>query len=222
MSNSRMIGFALLAVILIAGGFAAGYLLMGRMSPPSAPPPPAAAVAATTKVPATTAAYIGPHLVIKKAVYGDLPNGLSADVTAKVAALVAHEALTVAASNDNFGDPVVGIDKKLRVDYALDGVAQSRIVAEGATLTIKAWPVRLVIKQAVYGDLPDGTSADVTAKVAAKIDNDTLTIGASNDNFGDPAENIVKKLRVDYTFDGKAKSKTVGEGEELTISLNGD
>jgi hypothetical protein len=81
---------------------------------------------------------------------------------------------------------------------------------------------KLVVTQATYGDLPDGAKTDVTGKVADKVNDDSLSIDASNDNFGDPADGIVKKLTVDYTFDGKEKSKSVNEGETLTISDKGE
>ena len=106
----------------------------------------------------------------------------------------------------------------------MTGGELSRTATEGETLKIALpdWPVRLVIRKAVYGDLPDGQKADVTEKVAAAADTGTLSIAASNDNFGDPASGIVKKLRVDYTFDGKDMNKTAGEGETLTISTSGE
>ncbi|MCY2950598.1 MAG: DUF3395 domain-containing protein, partial [Planctomycetota bacterium] len=78
------------------------------------------------------------------------------------------------------------------------------------------------IKKAVYGDLPDGAKTDVTEKVAAMVKDGELSVEATNDNFGDPAEGIEKTLRVDYTFDGKEKSKTVNENETLTISAKGE
>jgi len=78
------------------------------------------------------------RLVIVKAVYGELPDGNKADVTAKIAALVTDDALAVAASNDLFGDPAVGHDKQLRVEYALDGVKKSKTVEENEMLTISA------------------------------------------------------------------------------------
>jgi len=175
---------------------------------------------------AEAAAPSPPKLVIVKAVYGDLPDGDSTDVTQKVAAMVKDNALSVDATNDNFGDPAENIVKKLRVDYTIDGVAQSKTVDEDATLTISAGdkpPVgKLVIVKAVYGDLPDGDSTDVTQKVAAMVKDGALSVDATNDNFGDPAEGIVKKLRVDYTFEGAAKSKTVDEDETLTISATGE
>ena len=40
----------------------------------------------------------------------------------------------------------------------------------------------------------------------------------NNGTFGDPAFGKVKKLRVDYTFDGWKKSITIGENESLKIS----
>lgn len=161
-------------------------------------------------------------LVVTKAFYGDLPDGQKTDVTEKVAAMVKDNALSVEASNDNFGDPVEGTVKKLKVEYTVDGVAHSKTVNEGETLKISGKPAKLIIRKAVYGDLPDGAKTDVTEKVAEKVDDDHLSIEATNDNFGDPAEGIVKKLKVDYTFDGKELSKTVNENETLTISDKGE
>lgn len=81
---------------------------------------------------------------------------------------------------------------------------------------------KLVIKKAVYGDLPDGKSIDVTQKLKDAVKDGALSIDGSNDNFSDPAEGVAKKLKVDYTFEGKDKSKTVDEGQTLTISATGE
>jgi hypothetical protein len=161
-------------------------------------------------------------LVVTKAVYGDLPDGAKTDVTEKVKGMVKDDKLSVEATNENFGDPAEGIVKKLKVDYTINGVTGSKTVNENETLTVSGKPSKLVIKKASYGDLPDGAKTDVTQKVSDRIKDDTLSIEATNDNFGDPAEGIVKKLKVDYTFDGKDKSKTVNENETLTISDKGD
>lgn len=166
-------------------------------------------------------------LTIIKAVYGDLPDGQKVDVTDKVKALVQDNSLVVAATNDNFTDPAEGVGKKLKVDYKYgEGEAQSASVGEGETMTITP-PVdeanaKLKIKKAVYGDLPDGNKVDVTAKVKAMVKNDKLEVAATNDNFGDPAEGTGKKLKVDYTFNGVDKSKTVDENETLTINDKGE
>jgi hypothetical protein len=161
-------------------------------------------------------------LVIVKAVYGDLPDGQKTDVTEKLAGMVKDDRLSVEASNDNFGDPADGVVKKLKVDYTVGGVARSKIVNEAETLKISGKKSKLVIKKAFYGDLPDGQKTDVTDKVADQIADDALSVEANNTNFGDPADGVVKKLRVDYSFDGKDKSKTVDENETLTINDKGD
>ena len=77
---------------------------------------------------------------------------------------------------------------------------------------------RLVIKKAVYGDLPQGSQIDVTEKVGKMVEDDSLAIDATNSNFTDPAVGIAKKLMVDYSVDGKQECKTVNEGATLTIS----
>jgi len=97
--------------------------------------------AAESALGALVARQSGPasgNVVILKAVYGDLPNGPSADVTKKVAALVKAGSLAVEASNGNFGDPAHGIAKKLRVDYSVNGVRVSKTVAEGESLPLTA------------------------------------------------------------------------------------
>jgi len=181
---------AAIACVLVA---LAGCAAEQRQAPAAAPPP---------------------QLVIVKALYGALSGGPTIDVTDKVAAMVKDNTLRVDASNDLFGDPADGAFKRLRVDYTLGGVPGSKTVGEDATLTL------LVIVKAVYGDLAGGETADVTAQVAAMVKNNALTVVASNDHFGDPASGAWKRLRVDYTIDGIARTKTVGEGRTLTISGN--
>ncbi len=80
---------------------------------------------------------------------------------------------------------------------------------------------RLFIRKAVYGDLANNKSDDVTEQVANLVRKNTLSLKADNETFGDPAPNVVKKLRIDYTFDGVKKSKTVAENETLTVSEKG-
>jgi uncharacterized protein YbaA (DUF1428 family) len=157
-------------------------------------------------------------LVIVKAIYGDLPDGGKTDVTEKVKTMVKDNALTVDASNDNFDDPASGVTKKLKVDYTIDGVAHSRTVDEAETMIISTKPSKLVITKALYGDLPDGDKTDVTAIVRDQINGDQLKIKASNDNFGDPASGITKKLQVEYKLNGVVGVKTVNEDEDMTIS----
>ncbi len=117
-------------------------------------------------------------------------------------------------SRRTFGAAVVAL-----MVCAAFGLAVTALYAADAP---DAPAAKLVIKKAVYGDLPDGDKIDVTKKVAEMVKDDKLSVEATNDNFTDPAEGIVKKLKVDYTFDGKDKSKTVDENETLTISNTGE
>ena len=75
---------------------------------------------------------------------------------------------------------------------------------------------RLVIRNAVYGDLANNVVVNVTQKVADWVE-DSLKVEATADNFGDPANGIEKQLKVDYTFDAREKSKTINEGEVLKL-----
>ena len=107
---------------LILIGMLAGAT-MNAEDKPSAP--------STAPVPNTA------KLVVLKAEYGDLPDGTKEDVTVKVKAMVKDNALTVEATNDNFGDPVEGTGKKLKVEYSFEGGAKKvKEVDENETLTI--------------------------------------------------------------------------------------
>ena len=107
---------------------------------------------------------------------------------------------------------------------ALVGMGTGMALAEDAAPAVppKVEAPKLVIVKAEYGDLPDGAKTDVTKKVAEMVKQDELSVAATNDNFGDPVEGTAKKLRVDYTFNGVKKSKTVDEGQTLTISNTGE
>ena len=63
-------------------------------------------------------------------------------------------------------------------------------------------------------------AADVTDKVAAEVKGNALRISVSNDVFGDPAPNQVKKFRVDYLDGDEAKSKTVDENGTIEIKAS--
>jgi hypothetical protein len=77
-------------------------------------------------------------VVIQKAMYGNLPGEPSADVTKKVAEMVKAGAMSVAATNANFGDPASGIVKKLQVNYTVNGLAFSKTVSENQTMILTA------------------------------------------------------------------------------------
>ena len=76
------------------------------------------------------------QVTIRKAVYGAVGAGGSANVTKKVAKLVASGAATVTVSNTLLGDPAPGIVKQLRLEFTANGVTQVRTVKEGQSITL--------------------------------------------------------------------------------------
>ena len=75
---------------------------------------------------------------------------------------------------------------------------------------------RLVIRNAVYGDLATNAVVNVTQKVSDFLE-DGLIVKATAEDFGDPANGIEKQLKVDYTLDGAEKTTTIEEGQLLKI-----
>ena len=75
-------------------------------------------------------------LVIKKAVYGALPDGPSKEVTAQVAEIVKSGQSIIDISNSTFGDAAPGKVKRFQVDYAVNGVKRSATADENASLRL--------------------------------------------------------------------------------------
>jgi len=77
----------------------------------------------------------------------------------------------------------------------------------------------LRIVRATYGvltnELPD--MVDVTKQLQGMVRDNQLSVDAVNGLAGDPAPNIVKQLRVDYTIGGQSRTKTVDENAKLVI-----
>ena len=149
------------------------------------------------------------------------------DVTAKVAAAVKDNALSIEATNDNFTDPKEGEGKKLKVDFKQGEEAVMKVVAENATLAIPAVEgKKLSITKAVYGVMDDVLTGNVDVTkvlVAAVKEKKSLSISVDNDTMGsDPAVGVGKTIKVDYTVGDKAKSATAAEGETLTLPASGD
>lgn len=77
--------------------------------------------------------------------------------------------------------------------------------------------VRLEIQKAFYEATDGRSGADVTDKVKTMVDAGETSIPASNTVFGDPAVNVVKHLRVEYTLNGKPLKQIVAENETLEL-----
>ena len=76
---------------------------------------------------------------------------------------------------------------------------------------------KVTIHKAVYRGIEGGGSADVTKKVAKMVKDGALSIEASNANFGDPANGVVKQLEVEFTANGVTQAKTVREGQSVEL-----
>jgi len=81
-----------------------------------------------------------------------------------------------------------------------------------------ARPSQLVIRRAVYEAVDGAGSADVTARLQAMVRNGTLSVNVNNITMGgDPTPFHYKRLRVEYTLDGKEYSIIVNENADLDI-----
>jgi hypothetical protein len=150
--------------------------------------------------------------------WADEDPAKQADVTLKVTSQLKDNKLVFTANNDLFGDPSSGDTKAVRIVY-LDGTKViTRLFVEGADVSIAPSAGNtLAVKKAVYGVL-EGV-LDVTAKVVAAVQDNSLNITADNDTLGyDPAVGTVKQLTVNYTIDGVAKTATANEGDSLTVA----
>jgi len=90
-----------------------------------------------------------------------------------------------------------------------------------ATTSAQAAPpagAKLIIVSAVYGDLDNDKTLDVLKKLSTMVKDNNLSVAATTQNFGDPAPNAAKKLKVGYTIDGLYHSKTVAQDQVLDIS----
>jgi hypothetical protein len=147
-------------------------------------------------------------LVIRKAMYGDLPDGTTVDVTDKVRARVKDGALSVAATDGNFGDPYNGTMKLTIIKAEL---RHGPFVMADITDEISKQPAdnsfhmtsRGVMKLVVYYSWGDG-----------------------KERFAWPARDgsvdivVPRKLRVDYTVNGVDASTTVDSGQRLEVNAN--
>ena len=74
-----------------------------------------------------------------------------------------------------------------------------------------------------HGNFEDPSKlADVTAKVAASVKDNKLTLTAGNELFGDPAEGEVKAFRIEYTIGSETLTKSYAEGGAVEISAPAD
>lgn len=99
-------------------------------------------------------------------------------------------------------------------------IAVTKVLKDGkdALMPKPAFFGKLEIVKAIYGVLEDPKRCiDVTEHLRKMVKNNVLFVVASNQIAGDPAYGIVKKMRVDYTIDGKPYTITVNENEVVEL-----
>jgi len=103
---------------------------------------------------------------------------------------------------------------------------QILVVAAVLSLATGRWAVpepqppatRLEIRRAIYEAMDGAGSADVTERVKALVQDGVLSLNANNQVLGgDPTPGHVKRLRVEYTLDGKPYVIVVNENDHLEI-----
>ncbi|MBL8764049.1 MAG: hypothetical protein JNM07_07250 [Phycisphaerae bacterium] len=80
---------------------------------------------------------------------------------------------------------------------------------------------QIEIRAASYEAKDGSGGTDVTAKVAALVESGDTSIAATNGNFGDPAYNHVKRLRIEFTVDGKAMTAACDENRSVELVAAG-
>ena len=75
---------------------------------------------------------------------------------------------------------------------------------------------KLEITRATYEATDGAGKANVTAKVKSLMQDGRLVLDVKNDILGgDPAENHTKRLKIEYTLDGKPLTLEAGEGDHV-------
>lgn len=160
---------------------------------------------------------------VQKATWGPLNDqARTKDVTAQVRALAARgtHAFRVA-SLAREGDPAYGVVKTLRVEYTVNGKPRVVSATDPEVLRIENVVHTLVVRSATYGVPGDATrTRDLKAKVQEFADRGEYEFKVRRLAEGDdPAYNVVKTLRVEYTLDGVTHTASATDPETLHLLI---
>lgn len=162
-------------------------------------------------------------LTILKAEYGAFGDETPGcvNVTAMVKQIIAGGTRRIKAVNNlASNDPAPMVAKELKIDFLVNGEKKSLKVKEQATAEL---PAGAVVVKAMYGIIdeslvPNKQVIDMTAKLAALVENGKLSVTATNQLAGrDPANMIAKEMRVEYQHKGRRKEARVWEGQMLIL-----
>ena len=155
-----------------------------------------------------------------------------ADVTARLAAMVRGDQLTLRIAYDTIGvDPDEGRTKHMVVNYTYNGVPAQVTLRDGETLILPGagnWNGpgngtygALNIQRAEYGT--GSRVIDVTRRLSSQVQGNSLQLRVTNDAMGgDPAEGQAKWLDVWYSYNGRSGHANVHEADVITLPGTGD
>jgi hypothetical protein len=83
----------------------------------------------------------------------------------------------------------------------------------------RATPDTLVVIHALYGDLTEDKTMDVTAQVESLVHDGSLNFTVTNRLFGrDPAPDVIKEFKIDYVLNGHGTTEMAKEDDLIDIS----
>jgi hypothetical protein len=176
-----------------------------------------------TTYPGGNATTYQSNLQILRADYG--AGNRFSDVTARLNSQIQGDQLNLQVTNYTMGgDPAVGKDKTLRIQYVYNGQQGQMVVNEGNYLRLPGgsattYQSSLQILRADYG--AGNRFSDVTARLNSQIQGDQLNLQVTNYTMGgDPAVGQDKTLRLQYTYNGQQGEMVVKEGNYLRLPAN--
>ena len=148
-------------------------------------------------------------------------------VTDRVRSFVQNNSLNFRVNNNTFGeDPSPGRAKVLRLQVRnTNGRIQWLTFRENSPVRLRmsgeygSLRSRLEITRAEYG--AGDRNFDVTARLNSRVQNGRLDMQVNNNTMGgDPARGIAKRLRVEYTYDGRPQQMVINENSQLYLPSN--
>ncbi len=110
------------------------------------------------------------------------------------------------------------VDLLLKASGRSEIRAAERAISSACTREARLGSGKVVVHKAIYGAVGEGGRANVTKKVAQMVESGSPSITASNANFGDPAQGIVKQLQVEYSVEGVRQNVTIRENDTVTLA----
>lgn len=159
----------------------------------------------------------GPPAVIQSAFYEATSGSPSLNVTSVLTGMAAEGSFALGVTNETFGsDPAFGSVKRLRVTYQRGAQTATKTFAEDTVMTYPGDLPPIIFPTITSGRYESVANPnlfrDVTTSLQTSAQGGAFSKVVNNTNFGpDPAVNQVKRLKVNYDFDGAAGQKIVAE-----------